>query len=117
MMITKLVSDEHCVTRRATMSDPLRISAARTMECTNGVNGSAEMGPDGRSDGSTEFGNSGGDVIPSRTSFTCGLTRLDVFSDMERLGPRFPLREARWMAVDDDEDFDGCILMMCWCDD
>lgn len=86
------------------------------MVCTNGVNGSSEMGPDGRSDGSTEFGNSGGEVIPSSTSFTCGLIRLDVFSDMERLGPRFPLREARWMAVEVEEDFDGCILMMCCCD-
>lgn len=109
----KLVREEHCVTRNATISDPLRISAAWTMVWTKGISGSEEIGPEGTSVGSTEWGKVGGDVMPSRTSFTCGRMRLDVFSEMDRFGPRFPFREARWMYdVFLDDDF---ILCCCCC--
>jgi len=64
----KLVNDVHCVTRKATISNPLRISAAWTMVCTNGMSGSEDIGPGGISVGSTMWGKVGGEVIPSSTS-------------------------------------------------
>lgn len=43
MTIMKLVREVQWVTRMATMSVALRMSAAWTMVCMNGTSGSAEM--------------------------------------------------------------------------
>jgi len=68
------------------------------MERINGANGSASIGPSGKSRGSTECGNSGASAIPSRRSFT-DRSRLEVFSPTELLPPRFPLRAWREVVV------------------
>lgn len=56
------------MTRRATMLDALRISAARTMVWMRGVRGSEEGGPGGREEGSTPWGKVGGEVREARIS-------------------------------------------------
>lgn len=80
------------------------------MSRINGANGSAPTGPAGMSRGSTEWGNSGASVIPSRRSFTCGRFRLLVFVPGSLAPPRFPLR-ARRDVVDGKDDV-GFILVV-----
>lgn len=92
-MTTKLVNDVQVVTRMADMSDAFLISAALTIVCTNGTNGSSHTGPGGMSAGSTEYGKEGGLVIEESTSFTWGRVRFDVLVDTAFAEPRLPLRE------------------------
>lgn len=92
-MTTKLVNDVQGVTRMADMSDAFLISAALTIVCTNGTNGSSHTGPGGMSAGSTEYGKEGGLVMEESTSFTWGRVRFDVLVDTAFAEPRLPLRE------------------------
>ena len=107
-MITKLVNDVQGVTRTADMSDAFLISAALTMVCTNGTNGSSLAGPGGRSAGSTEYGKDGGLVMEDNTSFTCGRVRFDVLVDTALAEPRLPLRDDICSRVVKEEDMNGC---------
>lgn len=91
----------------ADMSDAFLISAALTMVCTNGTNGSSLTGPGGRSAGSTEYGKDGGLVMEDNTSFTCGRVRFDVLVDTALAEPRLPLRDDICSRVVKEEDMNG----------
>lgn len=67
-MTIKFVKLVHFMTRIATISLAFLISAACTIVSTNSARGSSLTDPGGRSLGSTEWGNDGGEVMESITS-------------------------------------------------